>query len=83
MHEIRKYKFDDIACLDVLFVVHRYHYKFVGLESVGVDRATIQDFSLRLQRRIEWTEESGQEVRSVTSGYTFREDQASQKEISA
>ena len=31
VHEIRKYKFYDIACSDVLFVVHRYHYKFVGL----------------------------------------------------
>ena len=32
--------------------MHRYHYKFVGLEIVGVDRATIQDFSLHLHRRI-------------------------------
>jgi len=31
VHEIGKYKFDDITCSDVLFVVHRYHYKFVGL----------------------------------------------------
>jgi len=31
VHEIRKYKFEDTACSDVLFVVHRYHYKFVGL----------------------------------------------------
>jgi len=28
---IRKYKFDDIACSDVLFSCIRYHYKFVGI----------------------------------------------------
>jgi len=32
--------------LDVLSVVHRYHYKFVGLESVRVDRATLMSLSL-------------------------------------
>jgi len=31
VHEIRKYKFNEIACSDVLFVVHRYLYKFVGI----------------------------------------------------
>jgi len=41
VHEIRKYKFYDITCSDVLFVVHRYHYKFVGLAGIGVDRATV------------------------------------------
>jgi len=41
VHEIRKYKFYDIACSDVLFVVHRYHYKFVGLAGSGIDSATI------------------------------------------
>ena len=41
VHEIRKYKFYDIACSDVLFVVHRYHYKFVGLAGSGIDPATL------------------------------------------
>jgi len=40
VHEIRKYKFYDIACSDVLFVEHRYHYKFVGLAGSGIDPAT-------------------------------------------
>jgi len=40
VHEIRKYKFYEIACSDVLFVVHRYHYKFVGLAGSGIDSAT-------------------------------------------
>ena len=58
VHEIRKYKFYDIACSDVLFVVHRYHYKFVGLAGSGIDSATIQNFCLHLQRRIEWAKET-------------------------
>ena len=41
VHEIRKYKFYYIACSDVLFVVHRYHYKFVGLAGSGIDPATL------------------------------------------
>jgi len=44
VHEIRKYKFYDIACSDVLFVVHRYHYKFVGLAGSGIDPATVTYF---------------------------------------
>jgi len=40
VHEIRKYKFYEVACSDVLFVVHRYHYKFVGLAGSGIDSAT-------------------------------------------
>ena len=45
VHEIRKYKFNEIACSDVLFVVHRYLYKFVGSSGgIGIELATIQNF---------------------------------------
>ena len=41
VHEIRKYKLTIKLAFGRLICVHRYHYNFVGLESVGVDRATV------------------------------------------
>jgi len=48
VHEIRKYKFYEVACSDVLFVVHRYHYKFVGLAGSGIDSATMMALETQL-----------------------------------
>jgi len=42
VHEIRKYKFEDWTCVDRLIWVHRYQYKFVGLEAWGWHRATVK-----------------------------------------
>jgi len=57
---IRKYKFKEDACLNLLFRRTRYHYKFLGSSGwSGIEVATIQNFHLHLQRRrIEWIEES-------------------------
>jgi len=42
VHEIRKYKLNEEACSDVLFVVHRYLYKFGGSSGgIGIKPATM------------------------------------------